>query len=433
MKILFVSKNLIGGDIARKLHNEGHELKLFIDDLKSKKSLDGMVPKTENWELELDWVKEDGLIVFDDIGYGETQDYLRKQGFNVFGGSAEAEKLEINREYGQEMFRSHGILTTKLFDFPSPSEALKFVSKNGGCWVIKQNDHISKDITYIGNTESGEDVISVLQNYITDPMISKHPVTLHQFIDGIEIGVGRYFNGKKWIGPTEINFEHKRFFPGDIGPLTSEMGTLAWYEDKDNFLFNTILSPFEDFLRSTDFRGDFEINCIANEKGVFAIEATTRFGTPIIHLQQEIHISSWADFMLAIAKGEDFELKYNKGYGIVILLAVPPFPYTKGVSRTEHAYENIAIYFDNLTEEEKSHLHFEDVTYGKEDRTYRIAGQDGYVGYITGIGETVEEARAKVCSIAEKVIIPKVMYRNDIGLKFIQENQAKLKKFGYLE
>ncbi|MEZ4211227.1 MAG: hypothetical protein R3B39_02990 [Candidatus Paceibacterota bacterium] len=432
MKILFVSKNLIGGDLARKLHEEGNEVKLFIGDLKSKKNLDGIVPKTENWELELDWVKEDGLIVFDDIGYGETQDYLRKEGFNVFGGSAEAEKLEINREYGQEMFKRHGILTTKLFDFQSPSEALKFVTKNGGRWVIKQNDHISKDITYIGNTESGEDVISVLQNYITDPMISKHPITLHQFINGIEIGVGRYFNGKKWIGPTEINFEHKRFFPGDIGPLTSEMGTLAWYEEKDNFLFNEILSPFEDFLRSTNFRGDFEINCIANEKGVFAIEATTRLGTPIIHLQQEIHISPWADFLLAIAKGEDFELKYNKGCGIVILLAVPPFPYTKGVSRTEHAYENIAIYFENLTEEEKSHLHFEDVM-RDENGTYRIAGQDGYVGYITGLGETVEEARAKVCSIAEKVIIPKVMYRNDIGLKFIQENQFKLKKFGYLE
>ncbi|MDQ5901313.1 MAG: hypothetical protein QG580_28 [Patescibacteria group bacterium] len=432
MKILFVSKNLIGGDLARKLYTEGNEVKLFIENPKSKKSLDGIVPKTENWELELDWVKEDGLIVFDDIGYGENQDYLRKEGFNVFGGSAEAEKLEINREYGQEVFRRYGISTTKLFDFPSPNEALKFVQNNGGRWVIKQNDHISKDITYIGKTESGEDVISVLQNYANDPMINTHPVTLHQFIDGVEIGVGRYFNGEKWIGPTEINFEHKRFFPGDIGPLTSEMGTLAWYEERDNFLFRKILSPFENFLKSANFRGDFEINCIANEKGIFAIEATTRLGTPIIHLQQEIHVSQWADFLLAIAKGESFNLKYKNGYGVVILLAVPPFPYTKGISRTENAYENIGIYFENLTEEEKNHLHFEDVMCDING-TYRISGQDGYVGYITGIGDTVEEARNKVYDIAEKVIIPKVMYRNDIGIKFIQESKEKLKLWGYLE
>lgn len=433
MKILFISKNLIGGDLARKLYVEGNDVKLFIENPESKNSLDGIVPKTENWELELDWVKENGLVIFDDIGYGETQDYLRKEGFNVFGGSAEAEKIEIDREYGQEIFKRYGISTTKLFDFPSPNEALKFVQKNGGRWVIKQNDHISKDITYIGNTESGEDVISVLQNYTIDPIINKHPITLHQFIDGIEIGVGRYFNGNDWVGPIEINFEHKRFFPGDIGPLTSEMGTLAWYEEKENFLFNNILSPFKDFLKSTNFCGDFEINCIANEKGIFAIEATTRLGTPIIHLQQEIHISTWSDFLLAVAKGEDFDLKYTKGYGIVILLAVPPFPYTKGVSRTEHAYENIAIYFDNLTEEEMSHVHFEDVKLDKADNVYRISGKDGYVVYITGVGDTVEKARSIVYDIAKKIIIPKVMYRNDIGLKFIQEQKDKLKTWGYLD
>lgn len=433
MKILFISKNLIGGDLARRLYNEGHEVKLFIEDSRSKKNLDGLIPKVDDWAIELDWVGEDGLIVFDDIGYGEIQDYLRKQGFNVFGGSKGAEQLELNREYGQEMFRKYGLSTTQLHDFSSPKEAYEFVQKNKGRWVIKQNDHISKDITYIGNTDSGNDVISVLQNYVKDPVISQHPITLHEFIDGIEIGVGRYFNGTTWVGPIEINLEHKRFFPGDLGPLTSEMGTLAWYTEDDSVLFKKIIAPFEDFLRETNFRGDFEINCIANEKGIFAIEATTRFGTPIIHLQEELHISSWADFLLAIARGEEYNLEYKKGYGVVILLAVPPFPYTKGVSRTEHAYDNIAIYLDRLTDEEKKHFHFEDVTYDPQDKIYRISGQDGYVGYITGVGETVEEAQEKVYSIAEKVIIPKVMYRNDIGSKFTAKDRARLVSWGYLK
>lgn len=433
MKILFVSKNLIGGDLACQLHNKGHEVKLFIEDARSKKNLDGLVTKIDDWAIELDWIKDDGLIIFDDVGYGETQDYLRKQGFTVFGGSEAAEKLEMDREYGQKIFKDLGLQTVRLFDFESPKEALSFIKENAGRWVIKQNDHISKDITYVGYKEDGSDVISILENYIDDPNISSHPIALHEYVSGIEIGVGRYFNGKNWVGPVEINLEHKRFFPGDLGPITSEMGTLAWYSEENEVLFEKVLAPFKDFLQKSDFRGDFEINCIVNKEGIFPIEATTRFGTPIIHLQQEIHSSSWAEFLTAIAKGEDFDLKFKKGYGIVILLAVPPFPYTKGVSRTKHAYNNISIYFDNLNKDEMSHVHFEDVIYDTRSDSYKISGEDGYVGYITGIGKTVEEAQNKVYDIAKKVIVPKVMYRNDIGSSFIKEGYSKLKEWGYLK
>ena len=42
---------------------------------------------------------------------------------------------------------------------------------------------------------------------------------------GVEVAVGAFFNGKNYIYPVNINFEHKKLFPRDIGSPTGEMGT----------------------------------------------------------------------------------------------------------------------------------------------------------------------------------------------------------------
>ena len=214
--------------------------------------------------------------------------------------------------------------------FKNVIEAIEFIQKNPRAWVVKQNGHASKGINYVGHFDDGRDVISLLKNYMINPKMKREHITLQEKIVGVEIGVGRYFNGSEWIGPIEYNIEHKKFFPGDIGPTTSEMGTIAWYDDKeDNKLYKEILAPMKPYLQKINFRGDFEINCIVNENGAFPLEATPRFGSPIIHLHTEIHTSSWGELLYKIAKGDEVDFKWKKGFGIVVLLAVPPFPYTK--------------------------------------------------------------------------------------------------------
>ena len=50
------------------------------------------------------------------------------------------------------------------------------------------------------------------------------------------MAVGAFFNGNDFIYPINVNFEHKKLFPGDIGPFTGEMGTLCIGQGQTQFL-----------------------------------------------------------------------------------------------------------------------------------------------------------------------------------------------------
>lgn len=118
MRVLFISSsNIIAANLAYVMKNEGHDVKLFIDDEDRKENFENMVPKTNDWRKELGWVGKDGLIVFDDIGYGKAQDELRALGYSVFGGNKLSDKLETDRQYAQEIFAECGIKTVPIKNF----------------------------------------------------------------------------------------------------------------------------------------------------------------------------------------------------------------------------------------------------------------------------------------------------------------------------
>lgn len=435
MRILFVSYELIAGNVAYLLKQEGHEVRMFVHDKGRRDNFHNLVEQTDDWRKELEWVGRDGLIVFDDIGYGAIQDRLRKKGYAVFGGSERGDRLEEDRLFAQEVFAECGMQTVPSHTFPKIEQAILFVEENPRAWVIKQHDLASKSLNYVGMMPDGSDVISMLKNYQANNLRECEPIHLQERIDGVEIGVARYFNGTDWVGPIEMNVEYKKFFPGNLGPTTSEMGTLAWYDGdiENNRLYNETLVKLKPYLVESGFRGDIDINCIVNETGAYPLEATPRFGSPIVQLHSEFHVSPWGEFLLAIARGENYDLQWKRGYGVVVLLAVPPFPYAiklRGVSA-----KGLDIYFkENFRPEDRAHLHFETVSARNPDDldSLYVSDDDGYVLSVTHMGDTVEKARENVYALVKQIMIPKMFYREDIGSSFAERDEKLLKSWGYL-
>jgi phosphoribosylamine--glycine ligase len=185
MKFLIVSKELVGGALCTRLLKEGHEVKLFIEKEDCKESLEGIVPKTADWRSELHWVDRDGIIIFDDVGFGEAQDRLRTLGYRVVGGSPESDRMELDRGFFQKRLIDLDIPTLQFKDFDNATDAIEFIRANPKRWVVKQNTHLGA-LNYIGESTDGLDAIKILESYKT----LGYKAHLQERVYGIEVAVG---------------------------------------------------------------------------------------------------------------------------------------------------------------------------------------------------------------------------------------------------
>ena len=84
-KFLFVSSESLSGDLAWQIKKEGHEVRAYIKSETDKDVYDGFLEKVDDYKQFIDWAD---VIVFDDVGFGQEADELRKKGKLVIGGSS---------------------------------------------------------------------------------------------------------------------------------------------------------------------------------------------------------------------------------------------------------------------------------------------------------------------------------------------------------
>lgn len=430
MRILFISEELVAAELSLVLKNEGNEVKLFIANSNLRGCYEGLVEKTSDWKQELEWVGKNGLVVFDDVGYGKEQDTLRKEGYQVVGGSEMGDRIEEDRAYGQKILAENGITPLDSYNFSDPREAIQFIKEHlEDLWVVKKNGGHISHLSYVTTLENQEDAIGILEQYAR---FGLKDVNLQKKVSGVEIGIARYFNGNDWVGPIEINVEHKGLMPGNLGPKTPEMGTIMWYDsNEENKLFVRTLSRLKDYLKKINFRGDIDINCFVSHNDIWPLELTARFGTPSTSLQIELHNSRWTDFLLAVATGAPYELDYKKGFGAVVTVAVPPFPYHVDSMSTETSAGFPVVFNPGVGEEEIKHYYFEEVSKDVSG-SYAVSGIRGCVMYVGGFGQTISEAREVAYQRIRKVHVPKMFYRYDIGEQFEREGYQLLKEWGWI-
>lgn len=124
-KFLFVSKEGAIPDLAFTVRNEGHKVRMTIEDPGERDVGNGFVDKIpwSQWrDLAADWAD---VIVFDYDGYGKYADKLRAAGRSVIGGTPYTDRLESDRDYAQEQLREAGFDTLHRWSFNSYDEAIK--------------------------------------------------------------------------------------------------------------------------------------------------------------------------------------------------------------------------------------------------------------------------------------------------------------------
>ena len=431
MRVLGIGSQLALGDLYLRLLARGHEVRAFVEDADAADILLGMVPRTLSWRDELAWVRsapDAGLLLFEGTGWGETQDELRREGYHVIGSSALGDKLELDRAFGQETARAVGMQIADTFPFESFDEALAFVAQRPGRYVLKfDGDAFAKTRNYVGVLEQGEDMLAVLRMQRDKWPLEERPrFVLMQFVRGVEVGVGGFFDGERFLSPVNLDWEHKSFFPNNLGELTGEMGTLVSYRGAER-LFDATLGRMAPLLSASGYVGYINLNLIVNEQGAFPLEFTCRLGVPGFAILSALHMDPWDVLLQRLLDRRGGSFRTHDGFSVGVVLTVPPFPYPDGYERLS---KGALVYLHQVSTEEHERLHYGELR--PEGEQLVTAGSIGYVMVVTGRGASVQQARESAYALAKKVVVPNVRYRCDIGEAFDRTGRAELMRLGWL-
>jgi phosphoribosylamine--glycine ligase len=406
------------------LLGEGHEVRVAVSEPLVQGTMAGLVPRTEDWRSELDWVRDaghEGFILFEAVSesFGALQDDLRRDGFHVIGGSAFGDRLENDRAFAQRLLTDLGLQVAPTHEFTRAAEAADFISANPGRYVLKVNGGGS----YVSQLPDGSDLSALLE--LSPP---RGGFILQDHLTGVETGVGAYFNGRRFLRPACLDWEHKRFFPGDLGELTGEMGTVATF-DGSGRVFERTLAPLGPLLCEAGHVGWVNLNCMVNEAGIWPLEFTCRFGYPGFAVLSALQTGGWGDLLRRLADPDSTDLPAASGYSVGIVLTTPPFPYSR--QQVDEAVGLPILVDPALGAEDRRHIHWGEV--GTAAGRLVTSGLYGWTAVVTGTGATIEEARKHSLRRARGLTIPDVRYRLDIGERLVRGDLAELVRWGWID
>ncbi len=394
-------------DLAMAILNEGHAVKMYIEDKPSKEIGYGFVQKAKDWKTHIDWAD---LLIFDYTGYGKICKELRAQGKLVVGGTEYSDQLELDRNFGQSQLKKQGIKILPSKEFMNFQDAIDFVKANPNAYVIKPSGETQeyKQLLFVGNDDEGLDVIRVLKAYEKSWGNHFGNFQLQRKVKGVEVSVSAYFNGMEFIYPINITFEHKKLFPKELGISTGEMGSSMFWA-KDSPIFDATLKKFESSLALEGFIGQLDINCIVNGNGIYPLEFTSRFGYPQLFIQRAGILEPIGHMFYKLASGQSFKINTRKGFQVGAYMVVPPFPFEDKKTFQLFSKDSVVV-FKKEMKEGVHPMHLK-----KVNDEWLITGNTGIALLVTGTGLTMKDAQKMMQNRMSNIIINNVYYRTDIG------------------
>ena len=408
MRVLILSKEGDALGVAHRLVAEGNDVKLFVKDPRYGRSLRGIVPRVSDWRKH---VGSSDLVVTDMVGMGKLSREFR--GVPYIGANDYVDRVELDRQVGMEMFRRAGVRVPETLAFPSP-RAVALPPPWGLGWVIKP----------CGNKDTCKTFVVKAEELWAHALAKapQCPLIVQRIVEGVEVSTEGWFNGRSFATPYNHTFEEKRFLAGGLGPQTGCMGNVV-IPTQGNRLTAATVEKVAPFLKMVGYRGPFDINCIVNEGGAYALEATGRMGYDAIEALAEGLEEPLGDLLFETAVGSLRTMPIAEGYSVAVRASVPPWPFRKP-DHTEGGEPILGINDQTLP-----HLFLTDVY--REGDGYFCAAGDNIIFKATARSVDLRLAQRKVYRLLEKIVTDGLQYRNDIGDRVPKEID-KLRSWGWL-
>ena len=342
-------------------------------------------------------------------------DDFRAAGLPVFGPTRAAAQLESSKDFAKAFMKRHGIPTAGYQTFDNAQQAHDYVDAKGAPIVIKADGLAAGKGVIVAMT------LAEAHAAIDDMLLGNKMgnagarVVIEDFLQGEEASFIVMVDGENVL-PMATSQDHKRLLDNDQGPNTGGMGAYSpapvvtpevYRRTMDEIILPTVRGMAAD---GCEFTGFLYAGLMIDENGApRTIEFNCRFGDPETQPIMSRLDSDLADLVQAALdrRLDKVQAEWNPQTAVGVVLAAAGYPDSprKGDAvEGMEAANKIGKVFHAGTAVSDGHT----VTNG------------GRVLCVVGLGDDVEQAKAKAYEAVAKIHFEGMQYRKDIADKAIK-------------
>jgi phosphoribosylamine--glycine ligase len=344
-------------------------------------------------------------------------DRLRARGKLVFGPGADGAQVEGSKAWMKALLVTAGVPTAAHATFAAAEPALDYLRQlPGGPYVVKTDGLAAgKGVLVTASlAEAIDDVVAKLSGSSFGD--AGRRVVIEEGLVGEELSVMAICDGVTAV-PLAPAQDFKRVGDGDTGPNTGGMGAYSpvpWAGDGlvDTIMDRAVLPTLAALRRQgIDYRGVLYAGVMLTPDGPKVLEFNVRFGDP----ETQVLLPRWqgdiTSVLAAAASGSLGSLgsqgspTFSHQAAVCVVLAAGGYPASprtgdvvSGVGAAA-TMEGVQIYAAGMT----------------EDGSGRLVTNGGRVLGVTGLGDSLADARARAYAAAEGIDWAGRHYRHDIA------------------
>lgn len=345
-------------------------------------------------------------------------DILRARGFDVFGPSKEAAKLEASKAFSKARMVKYGVPTAAYGEFTEAAPAKAFLKKMKAPYVLKADGLAAGKGVVIAETlaEAEAEIDEMLSGKFGSASAT---LVIEEFMHGEEASVFVITDGEGALYLPAAQ-DHKRVGDGDTGPNTGGMGAYAPALVVSKQIMERVKREIaEPMLRGMakdgmPYQGVLYIGVMVTDEGPKVVEFNARFGDPECQVLMKGLTGDIVPAILIAATGglkgneKDYErlleLKDFRPTATVVMAAKGyPGTYDKGSViegvDAANALEGVTVFHAGT-----------DIAGGS-----KLVARGGRVLNVTASGNTLREAVDRAYAGVDAIHWPEGFCRRDIG------------------
>lgn len=338
-------------------------------------------------------------------------DEFKRQGLPLFGPDAAGARLEGDKSFAKSLMRRQGIPTAEFEVFTDLDGARAWLKARRLPIVVKASGLAGgKGVVIAGTLAEAEQAVGEMLSGSRFGTAGR-TVVVEEFLQGEEASIIGLCDGSSftYMVPSQ---DHKRLRDGDQGPNTGGMGAYApapiVTREVQHQVEERVFGPLLAGLREAgiDYRGVVYAGVMVTEQGPKVLEFNCRFGDPETQAIMPLLGMDLAELALACIEGRLAAVRpeWSSRSALCVVAAAEGYPgsYRRG--------DTITIDLPDADDVAVFHA-------GTKLAGDRVVTNGGRVLGVTGVGNTLTEARERAYQAIGRISYPGMFYRRDIGAR----------------